>query len=436
MQALYDYILESVTKFDKYTDDFDNLCDTNTKLTANKDKSLVAQFIEDVISEANYKPKELFIYAEGATYFKIPYAFGEAIISCVLNSKYNDKLRYTESGKKIKVYFKESKGVIFETGSGSIGRVSTSHQETATCLVWNAYVNTMNNEMFDIKDTELIRNIVSDLTSDFDSEWISTFSKQVECLVTYLKSIGEDPLNYKLCRYNDDSEIGKSYAKYINAYTKEIGGQKDNFDPADVIAYKYGDVGYIKGKLNSYCNNPVESKENYIKDLFNTHYIIGISLKKVAGNKSAKYDVYNTGSSNKCESVTSFNVKSTDTQVTVECTGNFNFDDVTDGDGKEIGTEKVVKLVMRSFGSGQVGVDCSIKEIKGKQSPTLGKCPVRIWEDVISLTNKKDLTSCVKSFVNFLSDEKHRSVVITGLENMIKGAIKEGPACFPFVLIH
>ena len=438
MKSLYQVILESesATKFDAYTSSFDELLKLNDTLRVNGSIfEFLKDFFNDVIVLANYKPEELFIYAHGSTYFKIPYAFGSAIKQCI-GTKYSDLLRFTESGNKIKVYPFKGKGLLFETGSGSIGRVSTEHQETATCVVWNAYVDAMvENKQFDLQNTEFIKNLVSDLTSDFDSEWISTFQKQVICLTEYFEYIGVDPLDYKLFRYGDKSAVGKAYQKYIQSYVKAVEGKKDNFDPADVVAYDKNQESQIASMLNSYCKTPVESKESYINELFNEHLIKGLSLKKISGPKAAKYDIYNIGGANKCEKVNSFTYIRKPNSITIQCKGNFNFDNITNGDGDVVGNEKYVELTMRSFGSGQTAVDCTLKETSKKHSPTLGKCPARFWRQELGCGDKWDLHKNLKQFETMLKETEDEKMCIK-LETIIRGAIKEGPLCFPFVLIH
>lgn len=294
--------------------------------------------------------------------------------------------------------------------------------------------------MFDFQDMDFIKNIVGDLTPDFDSEWISTFSKQVQCLATYFKSHDLNPQDYKLIRYGDKYDIGGAYKKFSDAYTKAmdtgLGSQKDNFDPADVIAYNVNKIGYINSKLTQYSSSPVISKENYKEELFDTHLVVGISLKKISGNKSPQFDLYNTGHI-KCDNVNSFEVlkNSNKTQLLILCKGKFNFDSTTEN-GDEIGSQNSVKLVMRSFGDGTTAVDCTlINPVKKGSSPTLGKCPARFWREVIGSNKNADLETNVRLFRSFIEKGNSREV-LTKLKDLIKAAVKEGPSCFPFVLIH
>ena len=444
MQSLYESLLNlmegTTTKFDHFASTFDELMDNNLSLNAHKNRELVSKLIKDIIDEADYQPEELFIYSEGGSYFKIPYAFTEAIFTILKRPEYVEKFKTYIKGNKVKISFAKKGGEVFETGSGSIGRVSTAQQETATCLVWNAYVDAVReNKNLDVTDKITIQNIVSDLAAEFDSEWISTFGKQVNTIIQYLESLGKNPLDYKLCRYGEreaENSVGKAYESYISAYTKAIEGQKDNFDPSDVILYKESERGSIVSKLKSYVSDPINNKPIFTEELFNTLLLQGISLKKIAGNKSGRYDRYNVGEGNKVEKVHKFNIDShsNDKQVIVWCEGNFSFDNITDGEGNEIKESPVVKLVMRSFGSGQTAIDCLIKEIKGKQSPSLGKCPARFWREIISSSKGDSLQENIENFNKFLKGNK--SIILSKLGEIIKGSIKEGPNCFPFILLH
>lgn len=443
LSQLSSMVLEgTTTKFDQSTSSFDDLLKINPKLRASKDSENIREFLNDIIEIAEYNPDEMFIYSNGGDYFKIPYAFNEAIIQCMNNSNknYAKLFKISYFGKKVKISFING-GLIFETGSGSIGRVSTAQQETATCVVWNAYIDAMRDaKTFDINDKGFIKSLIADLAANFDTEWITTFSKQVITITNYLQSIGCNAIDYKMCRYGEkeaEDSVGKAYELFISNYTKEIGGKKDNFDPSDVLIYNEKQKTYIISKLKSYASDPVNKKEDYIKELFKEKLIQGISLKKIVGNKQGRYDMYNIGEGNKIESVTKYKIDSHsgDKQIIVLCEGKFTFDGVTDGDGNEIADSPMVRLIMRSFGAGQTAVECLIKEIKGKQSPSLGKCPARYWRDVIESPKNSTLEENITAFNKFLNSGDEMKIR-AGLRDIIKGSIKEGPNCFPFILLH
>lgn len=72
----------------------------------------------------------------------------------------------------------------------------------------------------------------------------------------------------------------------------------------------------------------------------------------------------------------------------------------------------------------------------GTKSPSLGKCAKAVWADILGLKEKQKLTieECLDTFKEFLNgDEK---IVKEKLKEIIQSAVKEGPNCFPFVLIH
>lgn len=453
MKSLTQYLFEHIlnifeaegtkTKFDNWTSEFDDLLKKNPSLNAHKNPEAVNKLIEDLIATANYKPDELFIYATGASNFKIPYAFYDTLISFSNNSEYTSVFKFKEIGKnKIQVSFIKG-GPIFETGSGSIGRVSTEQQETATCVVWNAYVDALReNKDFNTSDKEFIKTLVAELSDNFDGEWISTFGKQCVAITKYLESIGCDPKDYKMCRYGEaasKNKVSDAYSKFIANYTSSIGGQKDNFDPSDVLIYLESKSGELVSMLNKYASDPVNSKQTYLTEVFEKKLLQGISLKKIAGNKDGKYSKYNTGDQNEARigDVTSFEVnekRSNANQFIVWVEGNFRFDDITDTEGNEVNTVNSVTLTLRSFGKGGVGMDVCINE---KKSPSLGKCPARIWREVIGLNPHKtaSLSKCTSAMKEFM-ENNNEEFIKEKLKHLIASAVKEGPACFPFILLH
>ena len=145
MKTLVDLLTEYITetlesKFNKYVSELDDILDICTRIKQLGIEDVMQQYFDDLIRIAKYRPKELFIYASGEPYFKIPYAFYDSILE--LESEYPQLKVKPEGGNKLKIYYKDKE--IFETGSGSIGRVSTEQQETATCIVWNSVVEGAN----------------------------------------------------------------------------------------------------------------------------------------------------------------------------------------------------------------------------------------------------------------------------------------------------
>ena len=436
MKKLYNYIVEATEgAFDKYVSQIDELFEIFPKLSEIEG---LDNFLTDIIKEADYNPRELFIYSQTHKYFKIPYAFLEAIQNIAPNYPQFSLHKY--GGKKIKVSIKPY-GEIFETGSGSIGRVSTASQESATVAVWNKYIEEV--DYFDLDNEDYIRNLVEDISTKFDTEWISTFQKQVKLINHYIISIGENPLDYKLTRYGD-SAIGNAYKNFVENYTKIISdgdGQKDNFDPSDVLLYKHKSEKKIESILNSYKLTDIDScidcKTKFIDSLFIPKLLQGISLKKIAAKKNGLYELFNIGDNVRIPIVSNFETTLGKNQITILCKGNFNLDNMTDDLGDEIESEKEIKLVMRSFGYAKKGNEVAIDAtLNIGKNPSLGKCPKRIWMKLLNITTKdyQNLPKCISIFNEYI--EKNKPTIKNDLTKLIQACIKEGPNCFPFVLLH
>lgn len=434
------------TKFDQQTDDFDTLLKANPNLNANKNPDAVKKLLEDILTATNssssYQLDMSFVYANGSKYFKISYDFYEAICAIQNNPEHTSvfKFKYI-SKRKIEVSFIKG-GIVLETGNGSINKVSTEQQETATCIVWNAYVDALRDQKtFDTFDTEFIKGLVTELAANFDKAWLSTFGKQCVAITKYLESIKCDPKDYKMCRYGEPeskNKVSEAHNKFIANYTKEIGGQKDNFDPSDVLIYRESEADNLVALLNKYASDPVNSKSSFLTEVFEKKLLQGISLKKIAGNKDGRYSKYNTGDQNDARigDVTGYKIDkhSNANQFIVWVEGNFRFDDITDSEGNEVTTTNSVKITLRSFGKPGPGMDVCINE---KKSPTLGKCPARVWRDVAGLNTRKpssleECTDAMKAFMDNNNDE----LIKQKLKLIIAAAVKEGPACFPFILLH
>jgi hypothetical protein len=156
---------------------------------------------------------------------------------------------------------------------------------------------------------------------------------------------------------------------------------------------------------------------------------MGISLKKITGKKG-RVDLFNIGATNVVKLIDDVReVSSTDQGKTLLCSGKFDFSSITDGDGDKVGnTINSVLITMRTFGSGNVGIDVKLNE---KGSPALGKCPIKIWMNELGCKNSKNINDCISKFET-LKDKESISIATT----LIQAAIKEGPHCFPFILLH
>lgn len=439
-----DVILEgSKTKFDIKVTNFDNLSSSFPSLVINKNEVFV-KFLNELISKGEDK---YIICADQGTYFKIPYSYSEAIIEL---AKSYDDITATTWATKVKVYGKVNnrKRLLFVTGEGSISKVSTEEQETATCLVWNSYIDLLKAN----PDTELTKEMIKEFVKEIikDESWESTFAKQIAGIAKAAKHLKiENITDYKLCRYGtteDDDNIGSAYASYLNKYAKALEVNKHNVDPTDILLYNENNTNEIISILKSLStsDNIIDSKNDYIEKLINTKLLLGISLKKIYGSE-ADFDIYNIGSHTSIDKAivkddSQFNYRIINTKgknyFKVECTGKFNFDkaDIANSEGTEITKENLVILQMRTFGNDQVGLECYIKNIK-INSPAIGKCSKKLWSTKLDISNSDKILDCIEKFRNTLGSldkEEAKTLLI----DFILDAIKEGPNCFPFILIH
>lgn len=386
------------------------------------------------------------MYSDQKRYIKLPYLFKDAIIRSV--DEMSADFSYTLFGSnKVKVKINDGSSNspwLFETGSGS-GKSTpvTSQQEIATCEVWNMY-----RDELDTIDTskEKIDELSGRLSNifNFKKDWLVSFIVQVNAMRDALKSMGisnSKIKRYKAVRFGVNSDpVSDAYSKFVNAYSKMMdGAKKDVYDPSDIILYAENELETILNKLHGYMQDPVGGKVKYMEDLFNTRLLMGISLKKI-GRGSGEFDIYNDGSD--VDRIPS-NVKNITVtphvngkSITITCTGNFRFDNTTvvDNEGDNpVGRERMITIKMRTFGSGQVAMDCSINDTH--RDPTIGKCPISIWSNVFGIKRGTDIETCVK-MVNRWYKWGTANKINKGVIDIIRGAIKWGPSCFPFILIH
>ena len=450
------YICEA--KFDQYIkidsnnieSKFEELINVCNKINSKLEKYSVIENVKTLLNtifkDSNNETEKLFIYSLESSYFKIPYSYSKNIIDAIdAIDQDNNIFNYQQKGIKVIVRANGIPGKIFETGTGSIGRISTSQQETAICMVWNEYVKHPVKYMDDINN---IKTIIKDMCCEFDESWIKAFQQQVFAIKNYL---GGNYKNYRMFRYGDNNiedinvkEVSDMYKKFISTYTKavsqsndSIGSRKDNYDPSDVIIYEIQKTDVIKnilGKCISLINGQnsdlLNAKEKFTKNLFIKKYLRGISLKKI-GSNSSNYKVFNIGE-NVIGGVTDFKVKKSNESLVIVCKGSFNFSNLTDASGDEVGKPDSVILTMRSFGGDSTGVDCKLDE----DAAALGKCSVDVWRPIIGADKRKTTEECIKLFKKYINDDDSKSDVLSDLTKIIKSAVKEGALCFPFILIH
>lgn len=446
MIGLREFILEQLNAGGKFENISNNLDDLRTlasklnlwKLTANE-FSDVEQFLDEVFSDAGIEHR--FIYANDKNYLKIPVALYDSILK--ISKKFPNILIDDIGSKKVKIKYKgaEKDYSILETGNGSVGKISTEDQETGTVKLWNAFAQELsNNNKLDL-NPKFVKEFVSEISADFDDSWINSFTQHILVISKLIESFGENPADYRIARYGKDDEfskVGKAYSNYIQKYTSILGGRKDSWDPSDVILYNVKHSSDVISKLNSYCNGDVvANKANFISELFDTKLLVGISLKKVEV-KSATFEYFNVGQHTKIGDIKSFDViypkKSTSKNVAVDVVGNFNLSGVTDEDGDKVGVEHKLRIYLRTFGGGIIAMDCTAI---GTKSPSLGKCAKAVWANVLGLKEKQKFTidECLDAFDNFINNNDDRTIK-EKLKEIIQSAVKEGPNCFPFILIH
>lgn len=453
--GLKEYIIEAMNgsgRFNKATSTFAelkqnakhlNVCKINDKDKEGVD--VIEKFFNEVLQVNPTESKNIFMWADGQPYFKMDYSFGPAIETVLKN--HSDKFIIPKrKGNKFDVkYVGDKKPIkIMEIGKGSIGRIQTSVQEQSTCYVFNTYMDIMEQDgedMSTMNNIDEIRNIIADIYSveveDMDVSWLYSFGKQVKALVNLIRSFGGNPTDYRLARYGEpgkDKHVSKAYTNMIKAYTHHIGGdgrnRKDTYDPSDVILFNKNHIQDIKSicKAGKDIDDCMNIKKTFFEKLFITHICMGVSLKKITRSSGGKIDLFNVGSHNIVEKITSFDkIKKTKTNLTILCRGSFNFDGVTDENNNPMGSEKEVLLTMRTFGGNNVAVDVKLNE---PGEPALGKCPVKKWRSTINC-NSDSISECVTKFDKFLENKN-----LGEIADLIKYAIKEGPHCFPFILLH
>lgn len=447
MKNIKEYIMEAVE-----SGKFDNTADSIHDLISNAPHLNICDLPNNIKDAFDNLSKSInidnpFIYAKGETYFKMPYGYNDELqnICKTLDNIHVDVI----DDKKVKVYYIDGKKYrIMETGSGSINKIPTDIQEKGTCLVFNEYMDQIQNggDLSCIDDSNYIKSIIKDLFTGYkiDGSWIKSYSFQIKALTEMIKQIIEEiggateAYNYRIAKYgaiSDYEHVSKAYTRMARAYAKVMGGRKDVFDPTDIILFD-------KTKVNSIvecCKVGVDEKEcadikdNFLRNCFNKRICMGISLKKL--NKIGRIELYNTGNHNVVHEVTDYKLIDTKgkNNVTVLCEGEFNFDGVVDENGQPVHKKDQVILTMRTFGSGILAMDVTLSKNGKLSGPAIGKCPVDIWKKVIN-SKSKNISDNIRMFEKFITRK------IDGDKDKVKllisAAIKEGPHCFPFILLH
>lgn len=468
MKNLYNFILEAA---DNSSKKFDNVAKQLNELP--EKLSIFSESVPEEVrnafqTAANSKTHSTpFLFATGAMYFKMPYVYNDSIKETLSKLK---GIEVEESGIKIFVFYKSTENSgkrikLMETGNGSLKKIPTDLQENATCIVFNAYMDVIGKEqMIPGESEDVDKQFVEDLISgsNIDSSWIDSFVYQINTIVDYLESLGlskKEIANYRLARYGARSKkepVSTAYSDMLRGYSSFLGGRKDAYDPTDILLFNKEE-----GSVNQiiiYCNkvldavgsanpdNVNDAKVEFLENIFKKNICMGISLKKLS--KLGKIELFNIdGNDGVIKSVTGFRKPEEDdtktqkqinkrrkNNIQIYCQGNFQFSKgFTDEDGDRLNNTKEVMLTLRTFGSNIIAMDVSLP----KGGPAIGKCPVNIWRKVLDVKNseEKNINKCIEKFNQFLETEDDKTIR-DGLQEIIKGAVKEGPSCFPFILIH
>lgn len=500
MRHLLDFIVESSirnifeasAKFDHAVNSADDLFKLDIPFVhaINKlnIKNEVIELLNDILGSYNgINIENKLIYTTGKeSIIKIPYAYRDTIKAVIKNHK---TFTLKDVGLN-KIFVLYNKKEILETGSGSLKTVNTRDQEVGTCLVWNYFIETLKGiDNFEIKKED-VNNIMKDIMESsisFNDEWAHSFTQQILCIKSYLSQINEDNesfLNYRCERYGGDKSfksdesnpdsgwyISTLYEKFIAKYVAEITGKKDNYDPTDIIIYNINKKNEIIETLKALIDikDILEAKKRFIQIFygFNDHTeqendnefvkkykekigenaLIGLSLKKISSEKGS-FQVFNIAKSTSPNKVTDI-VKADNVEKNgkIIVKGHFIFAD-ENNDGKIDETEESCNycaLTYRSFGtqkngSENIGMDVIMTDANGKQKgPSLGKVPVRDWKNRIfekigetAPSNVVEGRKLLAKYVKEISEEKQKE----DFTFLIQEAIKVGPNCFPFVIIH
>jgi hypothetical protein len=464
MKNLYNFILEDT---DNSSKKFDNAAKQLNELP--EKLSIFSKSVPDEVRNAfeviaNSKThNNPFLFATGAPYFKMPYVYNDSIKETLSGL---DGIKIQERGIKIIVRYitkdeKESSIKLMETGNGSLKKIPTDVQENATCAVFNAYMDLFNTEregIFkksdDINNEQIIKQVIKNLTqgNNIDSSWIDSFSYQVKTLVDYLKKLklsDEEISNYRLARYGAQSEekepVSAAYSKMVKKYSTFLGGRKDAYDPTDILLFNKSAANDIISccqsvlkEVNGKNYDDVKiAKTKFLTDIFKKNLCMGISLKKLS--TTGKIELFNVDEEKDIiKNVTGFTVLSSKrgNNVQVRCDGTFQFgEEITDENGNPVPNEHSIMVTLRTFGANIIGMDVNLLKGTNNTGPAIGKCPVNIWRKNLEIEDweERNIKACIDKFNEFLKTD---TKVLEKLKTIIQGAVKEGPSCFPFILLH
>ena len=198
-----------------------------------------------------------------------------------------------QSGSKITVNFKQEKPVVSGTGTGTV--IKTEVQEEGTTVVFNQVLhfdkefNKPEDIMNDTDTADKLRKVFKDYDDDKIEEWTHSYYEQQKEFLKKFKSS-----NWDIFTYHD-----QSFVDFFSTHIKnkvlaremkplDLVKKYTEWNPADIWAvYKMNDVKKLIDKnITPKTSNVVELNNLLIK-LFDKKQLIGLSLKKVAPNKTA-----------------------------------------------------------------------------------------------------------------------------------------------------
>lgn len=350
-------------------------------------------------------------------------------------------------------------------------------------------VNETNNK----ENISRIKSIISLISNKYDNSWVRSFMYQMQAVSNIIKE--ENNISnfkkLKMERYGgdknyDDWNLSKLYSSVISSYSSKLYMQKDSLDPTDVILFNIdneNDISNIlKNSLNHIKDTPVDTdnhnadyanfKKEFLKlynvdvtdnEHINNIFFKGISLKKLSGGY--KIDKFNITENtkfifNSLEEAGNFKYHEADKTVFCIVKGkienkennshiiaseSMNMPD----EQQEIKTDVLYryKICLRTNGN---KIACDVAQCKRNDNksyttgPSLGKCPVKVWNDILKqFIDEKEYkispnSSDIKIYKSAFSKmcDLPNNELTSILNDMITSAIKCGPNCLPFIIIH
>lgn len=188
------------------------------------------------------------------------------------------KILSATNAKLLKISFGNGSGV-----GGSKGNAAeTAKQENATRLFCESYVSF--NKL--PKHDEIAK-----VYSTYDDDWYETFCKQAKAIKLYLKGTG--------FAFSRDDAGGMMHLVEKIAITKCGVSTKDNWNPADIYATKKSKQSEIKKQIQHIGNMKLSPRakldalNEYMRECFVKHDLIGISLKKIKKGSNVRLEETN-----------------------------------------------------------------------------------------------------------------------------------------------